>query len=199
MSAIAGMEASGLRTAPRSTSWRSTSGRRRRTASAERPRADIELAVSLDRGSLSARRRRVALGRAASRGDRCADRPARRDGDPPGRTPRRSRRNARCGPASNSDTRWATSTGRRWSRDNTVYVPLDRRPQGDGVGDEDPSLRGNRLRIRPGPEVMPYLAPHESRRLFGGAEGPVHTMLTACRMRRSGMPTCPRRCAFVHA
>ena len=27
----------------------------------------------------------------------------------------------------------------------------------------------------PGGEVVPYLAPHESRRLFGGAEGPVHT------------------------
>ena len=26
-----------------------------------------------------------------------------------------------------------------------------------------------------GAEVSPYLAPHESRRLFGGAEGPVHT------------------------
>jgi urease accessory protein len=27
----------------------------------------------------------------------------------------------------------------------------------------------------PGSEIVPYLAPHESRRLFGGAEGPVHT------------------------
>lgn len=27
----------------------------------------------------------------------------------------------------------------------------------------------------PGAEIVPYLAPHESRRLFGGAEGPVHT------------------------
>jgi urease accessory protein len=27
----------------------------------------------------------------------------------------------------------------------------------------------------PGAEVIPYLAPHEARRLFGGAEGPVHT------------------------
>ena len=26
-----------------------------------------------------------------------------------------------------------------------------------------------------GGEIVPYLAPHESRRLFGGAEGPVHT------------------------
>jgi urease accessory protein len=27
----------------------------------------------------------------------------------------------------------------------------------------------------PGEDIVPYLAPHESRRLFGGAEGPVHT------------------------
>ena len=27
----------------------------------------------------------------------------------------------------------------------------------------------------PGGDIVPYLAPHESRRLFGGAEGPVHT------------------------
>ena len=27
----------------------------------------------------------------------------------------------------------------------------------------------------PGSEIVPYLAPHESRRLFGGAEGPVHS------------------------
>jgi urease accessory protein len=27
----------------------------------------------------------------------------------------------------------------------------------------------------PGSEVIPYLAPHESRRLFGGAEGPIHS------------------------
>jgi urease accessory protein len=27
----------------------------------------------------------------------------------------------------------------------------------------------------PGSEIVPYLAPHESRRLFGAAEGAVHT------------------------
>ncbi len=27
----------------------------------------------------------------------------------------------------------------------------------------------------PGAEVIPYMAPHESRRLFGGAEGPIHS------------------------
>jgi urease accessory protein len=32
-----------------------------------------------------------------------------------------------------------------------------------------------RYEFVPGGAVVPYLAPHESRRLFGGAEGPVHT------------------------
>jgi urease accessory protein len=27
----------------------------------------------------------------------------------------------------------------------------------------------------PGSEIVPYLAPHESRRLFGAAEGPAHS------------------------
>lgn len=31
----------------------------------------------------------------------------------------------------------------------------------------------------PGAEIVPYLAPHELRRLFGGAEGPVHTHVPA--------------------
>jgi urease accessory protein len=32
-----------------------------------------------------------------------------------------------------------------------------------------------RYEFVPGDDIVPYLAPHESRRLFGGAEGPVHT------------------------
>ena len=32
-----------------------------------------------------------------------------------------------------------------------------------------------RYEFIPGTEVIPYLAPHEARRLFGGAEGPVHS------------------------
>jgi urease accessory protein len=35
-----------------------------------------------------------------------------------------------------------------------------------------------RYEFVPGGEIVPYLAPHESRRLFGGAEGPVHTHTT---------------------
>jgi urease accessory protein len=32
-----------------------------------------------------------------------------------------------------------------------------------------------RYEFAPGEDIVPYLAPHESRRLFGGAEGPLHT------------------------
>jgi urease accessory protein len=32
-----------------------------------------------------------------------------------------------------------------------------------------------RYEFVPGSEVVPYLAPHESRRLFGGAEGQAHS------------------------
>lgn len=35
-------------------------------------------------------------------------------------------------------------------------------------------FEGIRCEFLPGGEIVPYLAPHESRRLFGGAEGPVH-------------------------
>ena len=34
---------------------------------------------------------------------------------------------------------------------------------------------GIRYEFVAGGEIVPYLAPHESRRLFGGAEGPVHS------------------------
>jgi urease accessory protein len=37
-----------------------------------------------------------------------------------------------------------------------------------------------RYEFVPGREVVPYLAPHESRRLFGGAEGPVHSHTHEC-------------------
>jgi urease accessory protein len=36
-------------------------------------------------------------------------------------------------------------------------------------------FEGIRYEFVPGEEIVPYLAPHESRRLFGGAEGPIHT------------------------
>jgi urease accessory protein len=56
-----------------------------------------------------------------------------------------------------------------------VYVPLtvDRKVMSSVMNTH--RFDGLRYEFVPGGEVVPYLAPHESRRLFGGAEGPVHT------------------------
>lgn len=56
-----------------------------------------------------------------------------------------------------------------------VYVPLtvDRKVMASVMNTH--RFEGIRYEFVPGSEVVPYLAPHESRRLFGGAEGPVHT------------------------
>jgi urease accessory protein len=56
-----------------------------------------------------------------------------------------------------------------------VYVPLtvDRKVMGSVMNTH--RFEGIRYEFVPGGEIVPYLAPHESRRLFGGAEGPVHT------------------------
>lgn len=56
-----------------------------------------------------------------------------------------------------------------------VYVPLtvDRKVMASVMNTH--RFEGIRYEFVPGGEVVPYLAPHESRRLFGGAEGPVHT------------------------
>ena len=60
-------------------------------------------------------------------------------------------------------------------KDTRVFVPLtiDRKVM-------DSVMRTHRFEhVRyefvPGAEIIPYLAPHEARRLFGGAEGPVHS------------------------
>ena len=60
-------------------------------------------------------------------------------------------------------------------KDARVFVPLtiDRKVM-------DSVMRTHRFEhVRyefvPGAEIIPYLAPHEARRLFGGAEGPVHS------------------------
>jgi urease accessory protein len=60
-------------------------------------------------------------------------------------------------------------------RDNIVYVPLtiDRKVMASVMNTH--RFEGIRYEFVPGREVVPYLAPHESRRLFGGAEGPVHS------------------------
>ena len=56
-----------------------------------------------------------------------------------------------------------------------VFVPLtiDRKVMSSVM--KTHRFEGIRYEFVPGGEIVPYLAPHESRRLFGGAEGPVHT------------------------
>ena len=56
-----------------------------------------------------------------------------------------------------------------------VYVPLtvDRKVMESVMRTH--RFEGIRYELVPGAEVVPYLAPHESRRLFGGAEGVVHS------------------------
>jgi urease accessory protein len=56
-----------------------------------------------------------------------------------------------------------------------VYVPLtlDRKVMASVM--DTHRFEGIRYEFVPGQDIVPYLAPHESRRLFGGAEGPVHS------------------------
>jgi urease accessory protein len=56
-----------------------------------------------------------------------------------------------------------------------VYVPLtvDRKVMASVM--DTHRFEHIRYEFVPGRTVIPYLAPHESRRLFGGAEGPVHS------------------------
>jgi urease accessory protein len=56
-----------------------------------------------------------------------------------------------------------------------VYVPLtvDRKVMASVM--KTHSFEGIHYAFAPGAEIVPYLAPHESRRLFGGAEGAVHS------------------------
>jgi urease accessory protein len=58
---------------------------------------------------------------------------------------------------------------------NRVFVPLtvDHKVMSSVMNTH--RFEGIRHEFVPGGEIVPYLAPHESRRLFGGAEGPVHT------------------------
>jgi len=58
---------------------------------------------------------------------------------------------------------------------NRVYVPLtvDRKVMSSVMNTH--RFEGIRYEFVPGGEIVTYLAPHESRRLFGGAEGPVHS------------------------
>lgn len=56
-----------------------------------------------------------------------------------------------------------------------VFVPLtvDRKVMASVMNTH--RFEGIRYEFVPGDDIVPYLAPHESRRLFGGAEGPIHT------------------------
>jgi urease accessory protein len=58
---------------------------------------------------------------------------------------------------------------------NRVYVPLtvDRKVMASVMNTH--RFEGIPHEFVAGSEIVPYLAPHESRRLFGGAEGPVHS------------------------
>jgi urease accessory protein len=58
---------------------------------------------------------------------------------------------------------------------NLVYVPLtvDRKVMASVMNTH--RFEGVHFEFVAGREVVPYLAPHESRRLFGAAEGPVHS------------------------
>jgi urease accessory protein len=60
-------------------------------------------------------------------------------------------------------------------KEAVVYVPLtvDRKVMASVM--KTHRFEGIRYEFVPGRDVIPYLAPHESRRLFGGAEGPVHS------------------------
>ena len=60
-------------------------------------------------------------------------------------------------------------------KNNVVYVPLtvDRKVMASVM--KTHRFEGISYEFVPGREIVPYLAPHESRRLFGGAEGPVHS------------------------
>ena len=56
-----------------------------------------------------------------------------------------------------------------------VYIPLsvDRKVMSSVM--KTHAFEGISYEFVPGAQVIPYMAPHESRRLFGGAEGPVHS------------------------
>ena len=56
-----------------------------------------------------------------------------------------------------------------------VFVPLtvDRKVMSSVMNTH--RFEGIRYEFVAGDDIVPYLAPHESRRLFGGAEGPIHT------------------------
>ncbi len=85
-------------------------------------------------------------------------------------------------------------------KDARVFVPLtvDRRVMDSVMRTHN--FEDLRYEFLPGSEIVPYLAPHESRRLFGGAEGPVHSHVSeryalvddAAARSRATWPVAPR-------
>ena len=60
-------------------------------------------------------------------------------------------------------------------KDTRVFVPLTVDHKVMAAVMKTHRFEGIRIEFVRGDEIVPYLAPHESRRLFGGAEGPIHT------------------------
>jgi urease accessory protein len=60
-------------------------------------------------------------------------------------------------------------------KDTRVFVPLTVDHKVMAAVMKTHRFERIRYEFVPGDDIVPYLAPHESRRLFGGAEGPVHT------------------------
>lgn len=65
-------------------------------------------------------------------------------------------------------------------RGKQIYVPLtvDRQVMRSVL--DTHHIEGISYRFRPGSEIIPYLAPHEIRRLFGGAEHPTTSSAEPC-------------------
>ena len=142
-----------------STSWRSTSGRPRRTASAARREAGAELAVALERNTHLHDGDVLAWDEPTRHRDRRPDRAAGRAGHPPRRPARPAGRDARADLLRAGPRPGQPALAGRGQGDDGLR-PADRRPQGDGVGDEDARLRGHHLRIRrPGRRSSPTSPP----------------------------------------
>ncbi len=165
----------GRRASPRPPSIRSisTTGRRRRTASARRPQGGVELAVSLDRGTFmrdgdvllwDAAAARAVVARISLRDVMIIH----LDGLAGGRARARHAHLRRARPRARQPALAGARQGRPRLR------AAHGRPQGDGVGHEDASLREHPLRVRAGRRDRPVpgaarVAPALRRRRRAGA------------------------------
>ena len=87
-----------------------------------------------------------------------------------------------CAPASSSATRWATSTGRRWSRATRVYVPLtvDRKVMASVM--KTHRFEGITLRVRAGRRGRPLSRAARVAAAVRRRGGPVHATHDARRI-----------------